>query len=90
MKTKIAAIALSIVTLTGAMTAAASQAQAGHRWGVGLGVGLAAGALLGAAAASNAYADPAYVSEPVYRDCRIVKRMDDWGNWRRVRVCREY
>lgn len=86
MKTRIAAIALSIVTLTGAMTAATSQAQAGHRWGVGL----AAGALLGAAAASNAYAGPAYVSEPVYRDCRIVKRMDDWGNWRRVRVCREY
>lgn len=90
MKMKIAAFALSIATLTGAMTAATSQAQAGHRWGAGLGVGLAAGALIGAAAASNAYAGPAYVSGPAYRDCRIVKRMDAWGYWHRVRICDAY
>ncbi len=90
MKTKFAAVALAALTLAAATTATTHQAEAGNRWGVGLGVGLAAGALLGAAAASNGYAAPAYVTGPAYRDCRYVRRIDAWGYARVIRVCDVY
>jgi anaerobic C4-dicarboxylate transporter len=79
-KSKTFAAALAALTLAAAF--AGSEAQARPRFGVGLGVGLAAGALIGAAAASSAYAAPAY-----YRDCRYVERYDRWGNLRVVKVC---
>lgn len=76
------AAALAALTLATAFAATSGEAQARPRWGVGLGIGLAAGALIGAAAASSAYAGPAY-----YRDCRYVERYDRWGNLRVVKVC---
>lgn len=85
-KSKMIAAALAAVTLATALTAAGSDAQARPRFGAGLGIGLAAGALIGIAA-SNAYAGPAYVVEPGYRDCRYVERYDRWGNLRTVKVC---
>jgi hypothetical protein len=88
MTTKIAAIAVAAMTLGVAMTAQSNPAEAGHhRWRTGIGIGLAAGALLGAAAAANAYSGPAYVVEPGYRDCRYVRRFNDRGQPRLVRIC---
>ena len=45
----------------------------------GVGIGIAAGALLGAAAISNAYASPVYVTGLT---CRLVTRYDRFGNAR--------
>lgn len=62
-KTKIAALAVAALTLTGGIAATTQEAHAGkfhHHHGVGIGVGLAAGALF-AAAASNAYAYGNYI-----------------------------
>jgi len=84
--TKTIAAALAAVTLATALTVAGGEAQARPRFGAGLGIGLAAGALIGIAA-SNAYAGPAYVVEPGYRDCRYVERYDRWGNVRMVEIC---
>ncbi len=86
-KTRIAALAIAAVALTGGITATTQQAQAGgfhhhHGRGLGIGVGLAAGALF-AAAASNAYAD-----DYGYRRCAWVRQFDAYGNYiGRVRSC---
>ncbi len=85
-KTKIAAAALAALTLTTAIAATGGEAQARSR-GLGVGLGFAAGALIGAAAASNAYAGPVYVTGPAYRECRYVERFDRWGNLRVMKVC---
>ncbi len=87
-KTKIAALAVAAVTLTGGIAATTQQAQAGgfhhHGHGVGIGVGLAAGALFAAAAANNAYAYDGYG----YRRCGWVRQFDAYGNYiGRVRSC---
>ena len=86
-KTKIAALAVAAVALTGGIAATTQQAQAGgfhhHHHGGGIGVGLAAGALF-AAAASNAYANDSYG----YRRCGWVRKFDAYGNYiGRVRSC---
>ena len=81
-KSKITAIALSALTLAGALAATSGTAQAHSHWGTGVGIGIAAGALIGAAAVSG----PVYVT-PGYRDCRLVERYDRWGNVRVIRVC---
>jgi len=86
-KSKTLATALAALALVGTLVATSGDAQARPRFGVGLGIGLAAGALIGAAAASNAYAGPAYVG---YRDCRYVEKYDRWGNVRVIRVCDVY
>jgi hypothetical protein len=80
-KSKITAIALSALTLTGALAATSGSAQAHSHWG-GVGLGIAAGALIGAAVVSG----PVYVTRG-YRDCRLVERYDRWGNVRVIRVC---
>jgi hypothetical protein len=82
----LAAAAIAAVTLATALTAR-SEAQARPRFGTALGIGIAAGALIGMAAASSAYAGPAYVVEPGYRECRYVERYDRWGNIRMVKIC---
>ena len=85
-KTKIAALAVAALTLTGGIAATTQEAHAGkfhHHNGVGIGVGLAAGALF-AAAASNAYANDYYG----YRRCGWVRQFDAYGNYiGRVRNC---
>ena len=88
-KSKITAAALVTLTLAGTLAATSGSAQAHSHLGWGIGAGFAAGALLGAAAASNAYAGPVYVT-PGYRDCRLVERYDRWGNVRVIRVCDGY
>ena len=83
-KSKTIAAALAALTVAASLTFANGEAQAHHaHWGPGIGLGFAAGALIGAAAASSAYATPAYG----YADCRYVQRYDRWGNLRTVRVC---
>ena len=85
-KSKIAALAVAAVALTGGIAATTQEAHAGkfnHHHGLGIGVGLAAGALF-AAAASNAYADDYYG----YRRCGWVRQFDAYGNYiGRVRTC---
>lgn len=85
-KTRIAALAVAAVALTGGIAASTQEAHAGkfhHHHGVGIGVGLAAGALF-AAAASNAYANDYYG----YRRCGWVRQFDAYGNYiGRVRSC---
>ncbi|MBN9583790.1 MAG: hypothetical protein BGN84_06725 [Afipia sp. 62-7] len=87
-KTKIAALAVAAIALTGGITATTQQAQAGgfhhhHGHGLGIGVGLAAGALFAAAAANNAYAYDAG-----YRRCGWVPRYNAYGDYiGRVRTC---
>jgi hypothetical protein len=88
-KSKITALALATLTLAGTFAATSGSAQAHSHWGAGVGIGFAAGALIGAAAATNAYAGPVYVT-PGYRDCRLVERYDRWGNVRLVRICDVY
>ncbi|HEX7883161.1 MAG TPA: hypothetical protein VF499_10535 [Afipia sp.] len=84
-KTKIAALAVAALTLTGGIAATTQEAQAGkfhHHHGIG--IGLAAGALFAAAAASNAYGYDGYG----YRRCGWVRQFDAYGNYiGRVRSC---
>lgn len=86
-KTKVAALAVAAIALTGGIAATTQEAQAGkfhHHHGVGIGVGLAAGALFAAAAANNAYAYDGYG----YRRCGWVRQFDAYGNYiGRVRSC---
>ena len=76
-KSKITAVALIALTLAGSLAVTSGSAQAHSHWGTGVGIGIAAGALLGAAAVSNAYATPVYVTGP---SCRLVTRYDRFGN----------
>jgi hypothetical protein len=85
--TKTLATALAALTLAGTIAASSGEAQARPRFGTALGIGIIAGTLIGAAAASNAYAGPAYVSDPGYGDCRYVERYNRWGHLRVVKVC---
>jgi hypothetical protein len=81
-KTKIAAVALTALALTGGIATTTQEAQAGYK-GAGIGVGIAAGALFGAALASNAYGD-GYG----YRRCGWVRQFDAYGNYvGRIRTC---
>jgi hypothetical protein len=85
-KSKITTATLTALALAGTLVATSGSAQAHSHWGAGVGIGIAAGALIGAAAASNAYGGPVYVT-PAYRECRLVERYDRWGNLRVVQVC---
>lgn len=86
-KTRIAALAIAALTMTGGVAATTSQAEAGYHGG-GVGIGIAAGALFGAAIASSAYGQPAYASDYGYRRCGWVRQFDAYGNYiGRVRSC---
>ncbi len=87
--TKIAAGALAALTITvGALATSSTEA---HAWGPkkgfygkGLGFGLAVGVLGAAAFAATA---PRYYGA----GCRLVDRVDAWGNYRgTVKVCDVY
>ena len=77
--------ALAALALAGTLAATSGEAQARPRYGTALGIGIVAGTLIGVAAASNAYATPAYVTG--YGDCRYVERYNRWGHLRVVKVC---
>ena len=84
-KTRIAALALATLAVTGGMASTTTQAQAkpfGLGWGVG--AGLVGAAIVGSAiAASN---DGYY--DDGYRRCGWVRQFDAYGNFiGRVRSC---
>jgi anaerobic C4-dicarboxylate transporter len=85
-KSKITTTTLAALAFAGALAVTSGTAEAHSHWGAGVGIGIAAGALIGAAAATNAYGGPVYVT-PAYRECRLVERYDRWGNLRVVQVC---
>jgi hypothetical protein len=82
-KTRIAAVALAALTLTGSVVATTSQAEARPLgWGWGVGAGIATAAIVGTAiAASN---DPYYG----YHRCGWVAQYNAFGQYvGRVRTC---
>jgi len=83
-KTRIFAVALAALTLTGSVVTTTSQAQAKPLgWGVGVGLGIATAAVVGTAvAASN---DPYYYG---YHRCGWVAQYNAFGQYMgRVRSC---
>jgi len=86
-KTKIAAVALTALTLAGSMAITSNEVQAkgGHK---ALAIGLGAAALVGIIAAnSNAYPTYGYG----YRRCHWEPSYDAYGEYvGKVRVCNVY
>jgi TRAP-type uncharacterized transport system substrate-binding protein len=83
-KTKLAAIALTALAVTGSIASTTSQAEAKPLgWGWGVGAGIATAAIVGTAiAASN---DPYYYG---YHRCGWVAQYDAFGQYiGRVRTC---
>ena len=79
-KTRIAALALATLAVTGSIASSTTQAEAkGLGWGIG--AGLVGAAVVGSAiAASNNYDG--------YRRCGWVRQFDAYGNYMgRVRTC---
>ena len=81
-KTKIAALALATLAITGTI-ASTSQAQAKPlHWGYG--AGLVGAAVIGSAIAASG---PGYYYDG-YRRCGLVRQFDAFGNYiRTVRTC---
>lgn len=82
-KTKIAALALATLAVTGGMASTTTQAEA-KPLGWGIGAGLVGAAIVGTAiaASSNGYYDGGY------RRCGWVRQFDAYGNYMgRVRTC---
>ena len=77
-KTKIAALALAAIAVTGSVASTVTPAAAhGFHPGWGLGAGLVGAAVVGSAiAASNSY--PYYYA---YRHCGWVRQFDAYGNY---------
>jgi hypothetical protein len=81
-KTKIAALALAALTLTGGLAATSKPAEAR---GIGLGLGIAAG-VIGAVAVGAAVANGPYYDG--YRRCGWTRQYDAYGNYiGRARTC---
>jgi hypothetical protein len=87
-KTKIAALALATLAVTGGLASTTTQAQAGGGGGLawGVGAGLLGAAVVGSAiAANNGY----YYNG--YRRCGWVRQFDAYGNYiGLVRTCNYY
>ena len=83
-QTKIAAVALAALAVTGTMASTTQSAQArGLGWGIGAG-------LLGAAVVGSAIAasNDGYYYDDGYRRCVWVRQYDAYGNYiGRVRTC---
>jgi hypothetical protein len=84
-KTKIAALALAALAVTGSIASATTPAEAkglGLAWGIG--AGLVGAAVVGSAIAAN---DGYYG----YRRCGWIRQFDVYGNYvGRVRTCSDY
>ena len=89
-KTKIAALALSALAVTGSIVSTTTSAEAkGPGLGWGIGAGLVGAAIVGSAiAASNdGYYNDGYY-DGGYRRCGFVRQFDAYGNYiGRVRTC---
>jgi hypothetical protein len=85
-KTKIAAVALAALAVTGTLASTTTQAQAkpfGLGWGVG--AGLVGAAIVGSAIAAS---NDGYYYGAGYRRCGWVRQFDAYGNYMgRVRSC---
>ncbi len=83
-KTKIAALALAAVAVTGAITATTTKAEAYPlNWGY-VGAGLATAAIVGTAVAASQ--GPVYYT--TYRRCSLVPHYNVYGVYKySVRVC---
>ena len=83
-KSKIAALALATLAVTGTMAATTTQAEAKHLgWGWGVGAGLVGAAIVGSAIAAS---NDGYYED--YRRCGWVRQFDAYGNFiGRVRTC---
>jgi len=81
-KSKIAALALAALAVTGSMASTTTSAEArGLGWGIG--AGLVGAAIVGSAIAAN---DGTYYGG--YRRCGWVRQFDAYGNYMgRVRTC---
>jgi hypothetical protein len=89
-KTKIAALALATLAVTGSMASTTTQAKArGLGWGIG--AGLLGAAVVGSAiAASDGYyaASDGYYYDGGYRRCGWIRQYDVYGNYiGRARTC---
>ncbi len=83
LKTKIAAVAVAALVVTGGIAATSNEAQAGYK-GAGIGLGIAAGVLTGAAIASGAGYGYGYG----YRHCGWVRQYNAYGYYiGRVNTC---
>ena len=81
-KTRIAALALAALAVTGTIATTTTQAQA-KPIGWGVGAGLVGAAIVGSAIAAN---DGYYYDS--YRRCGWVRQFDTFGNYvGRVRTC---
>ena len=82
LKTKIAALALATLAVTGGIASATTQAEArGLGWGIG--AGIIGAAVVGSAIAAN---DGYYYNG--YRRCGWVRQFDAYGNYMgRAHVC---
>ena len=86
-RTKIAALALATLAVSGSMVSTTTRAEAG---GGGLGWGVGAG-LLGAAVVGSAIAANNGTYYGGYRRCGWVRQFDAYGNYMgRIRTCNYY
>ena len=84
-RTRIAAVALAALVLTGGLASNTTQAQAGGGLGWGIGAGLIGAAVVGTAIAANN--GPYYG----YRRCAFVRQFDAYGNYiGTIRTCNYY
>ena len=82
LKTKLAALALATVAVTGAMASTTTQAHAGPKW---IGPAIVGAAIVGTAVAASAAIDGYYYG---YRRCGWAPRYNAFGHYvGSVRVC---
>jgi len=82
-KTKIAALALATLAVTGGIASSTTQAEA-KNLGWGVGAGLLGAAVVGTAIAASS---PGYYYDD-HRRCGFVRQFDAYGNYMgRIRTC---
>ena len=83
-KTKIAAVALAALAVTGSIASTTQSAEA-RGLGFGIGAGLVGAAIVGSAIAAS---NDGYYYGGGYRRCGWVRQFDAYGNYMgRVRTC---